>query len=99
MSKSIHIDPNDIFERLTFSELLENIREDLEIKPIEMAKKLEISRQQYNNIINGNAPVSVKLAADFAKKLEHPEVLFVATAVEDLLARNELQYKVDLKAM
>jgi plasmid maintenance system antidote protein VapI len=91
-----YVGADEVFkEPLTVADMLESIRLcDLEISATEMAKKLEMSRQQYNGIVNGNIPVSVGKAAEYARKLGHPEEVFIKVAIDELLKRNELSYKV-----
>lgn len=97
MESEKRIETNQILKSLSIRELLINIQEDWELSSSEMARKLGISRQQYNNIINENAPISVAKAAQFAAAVKHPEKLFVAAALDDLLERNKLKYKVLLE--
>ena len=40
--------------------------------------------------------VSIKKAGEFARKLDHPEKLFVRYAIQDQLRRNNYDYSVDL---
>lgn len=81
---------------LTMGDTLEAIRDDLELNKVQMAERLGISKSQYGNITNGGAPVSVKLAKEFATILKHPEPLFITVALEDLLRRNGLKYAVKI---
>ena len=81
---------------LTLADTLEVIREDLEISKVAMAEKLGVSRSHYNNLVNQQEPVSVKRAKDWAQLLGQSERVFVGLAVQDLLRRNDLNYKVTL---
>ena len=81
---------------MTIGDTLEAIREDLEITKVQMSEKLGISKSQYGNITNGGAPVSIKLAKEFAVTLEQPESVFITVALEDFLRRNGLKYSITL---
>lgn len=95
--KSKDLESSSVIDRLTMAEMLETIRDDLGLTKVEMAKKIGITKQNYNNIVNENATVSVSRAIKFAQLLEDSEKVFVVVAIEDELARAErTEYKVDI---
>lgn len=79
----------DICGRVTMASMLEVIREGLEISKVEMANKLGITRQHYNNIVNESSSVSISRAIKFARILNDSEKVFITVAIEDELARVE----------
>lgn len=83
---------------VSLPDVLESIREDLELSKTDMAKKLKVSKSYYGDFTNGRTvSFSVKKAAQWAKILGYPEQLFVKYALDDLLQRNELSFTVEIK--
>lgn len=92
------VDTKDVLPQLSLADVLEAIRDDLELTKVQMSEKLGLSKGHYGNVVNGKEPVSVKRAAEWAQLLQYPEQQFVRYALQDLLNRHELHYKVDLRA-
>lgn len=92
------IDASSILPNLSLADVLESIRDDLELTKVQMSEKLGLSKAHYGNIVNGKEPVSVKRAAEWAKLLNYPEQQFVRYALQDLLDRHELNYRVEIEA-
>lgn len=96
INKKNLVDPSKVLPDLSLGDAIETIRLDLEISKVEMAEKLGLSKAHYGNIVSGIESVSIKRAAEWAKILKHPEKLFVQYALQDLIKRNNFDYKVGL---
>ena len=95
--KEKRVRAKDALPKFTFAELIESIREDLEIETrVEMAEKLDVTKQYYGDFLSGRSNVSVKKAVEWASKLGYPEKLFIKHALDDLLSRNNINYSVQL---
>ena len=95
--KEKRVRAKDALPKFTFAELIESIREDLEIETrVEMAEKLGVTKQYYGDFLSGRSNLSVKKAAEWAYKLGYPEKLFIKHALDDLLSRNNINYSVQL---
>ena len=78
---------------------LQAIRMADEITLTAFAKKLGISKQTLYDVETERTLVSPHRAARFAKKLGHSVKVFVRLALEDLLKKEGLRYRVvDLRA-
>lgn len=92
-----HVRAKDVLPKITFAELLESIREDLEIETrVDMAEKLGVTKQYYGDFLSGRSSVSVKKALEWAHRLGYPEKLFIKHALDDLLSRNDIKYSVQI---
>jgi transcriptional regulator with XRE-family HTH domain len=76
---------------------VESIREGEGWTKREMAKKLGVSEQYYNDFTHGKKPVSAKKAQQWAVKLGYGEKAFIKLALDDTLKRFDLNYTVELK--
>jgi len=68
---------------ISFGEMLHSLRETSEISQVEMADKLNISKQELCNIEKGRKQVSVVRAISFAKSLKMPPKTFAKYALQD----------------
>lgn len=84
--------------RLTLGEALRAIRQCDEIKQVDFAKKLNVTKSYLSDLENDRKEVSPKKAAEFAKILHESEKQFVRLAIQDMLERQNLHYEVYLKA-
>ena len=84
-------------EKLSIADLIKTLRECDEMSQVEFAKKLNITRQRLCDIEHGRSRISPKLAAQFAKKLGYSESQFVRLALQDILEREHLSYKIELQ--
>ena len=73
------------------------IRECDEISQGDFSKKLGVSQSYLCDLENNRKIVSPKKAAEFARILEDSEILFVTLAIDDMLARQGLPYKIRLE--
>lgn len=98
-SKKIKYGSNELekeFGLLTFGRLLESHRFAQEISQAKMAKKLKVSRQKLNDFEHGRRFPSLGAAADMAETLgEHPGT-WISVVIEEMLRREDLDYKVTL---
>lgn len=84
-------------EKLSIANLLKTLRECDDLSQVEFAKKLGVTRQRLCDIEHGRNRISPKLAAEFAKKLGYSESQFVRLALQDILERDHLRYKIELQ--
>ena len=82
---------------LTLASLLTSIRQGEEMSQVDFAKLLKISRQYLCDVEHGRRFVSPKAAADFAKKLGYSPQQFVRLCLQDLVDREGLKLKIDVK--
>lgn len=64
-----------------------------EITLTAFAKKLGVSKQTLYDVESGRTLVSPQRASRFAKKLGHSEKVFIRLALEDLLRKEGLNYR------
>lgn len=83
--------------KLTLAGLLMAIRQGEEMSQVEFAKSLGISRQYLCDIEHGRRTVSPKAAAAFAKMLGYSPQQFVRLCLQDLVNRDGLKLKVDVR--
>lgn len=83
---------------LTFSSLLEAIRQGEEMSQTAFAKKLSISRAHLCDIEKGRRFVSPDRAVKFARVLGYSETRFIKLALQDLLNRTGLDCIVEIRA-
>jgi transcriptional regulator with XRE-family HTH domain len=84
--------------KLTVGNLLWAIRESDDLSLAEFSKKLGISRQYLCDLEHGRRTLSVKMAAEFAKKLGHSPVQFVRLTIQEEVQRSGLRLDVQVKA-
>jgi len=82
------------FGPLCFSDLLLIQREDEGFTQVEMAKLLGVSKQKLCDFEKGRRLPSAKMAASWAKKLGHPQEVWVQIILQDQLRRDKLKLKV-----
>lgn len=82
---------------LTLGRAVAAIRECNEMSQGEFAKKLCVSQSYLCDLENGRKIVSPKKAAHFARILKDSEILFVTLAIDNLLERQGLPYKITLE--
>lgn len=82
---------------LTLAGLLSAIRQGEDMPQIEFAKLLGVSRQYLCDIEHGRRSVSPKKAVAFAKKLGQSPQQFVRLCLQDLVNRDGLKFKIDVK--
>ena len=83
---------------LTLVSLIESIREGEAWTKRKMSEMLAVSPTYYSDFIGGNKPVSPQKAAEWADNLGYDSMQFVELAIQDLLERNNIPYKVKLMA-
>ena len=82
---------------LTFGEMLLSIRQTDEISQAELARLAGVSRGIICDIEKGRRLAPLELAAKLADVLGYPEKGFVGIALEDLMRKADLDYKVKLE--
>lgn len=86
------------FGPLTFGNLLKAHREGEEFTQVEMAKKLQLSKQALNDIENGRKIPSISRAVTLAKKLGILPELAVELVLQDQLRREKLKMTVKVSS-
>ena len=84
------------FGPLTFGQLLAAYRMSEEISQSEMAKRLKVSRQKLNDFEHGRRSPSLRMAADFAKRLGEHAPTWISIVIEEMLRKDHLDFKVTL---
>ena len=79
---------------LTFADILCIQREDEQLTQVEMAKKLGITKQKLCDFEKGRRLPSAKMAALWAKKLGHPQEVWIQIVLQDQLREDELDFEV-----
>jgi transcriptional regulator with XRE-family HTH domain len=82
---------------LTFGAAVEAMRVANEFSQVDFAKKLGVSRQYLCDVEKGRRFVSPEQAVRFAQAFQHPPVVFVQLAIQDLIRSAGLKYKVLLE--
>lgn len=85
-------------DELTLGEAVHTIRvtEYSKLKQIEFAELLGMSKSYLCDLEHNRKAVSVAKAVDIAKKLKQSKRFFITLAVQDILRKNSLDYKVQL---
>ena len=83
---------------LTFGKALRAVRTTIGLTQVEFAKKLGISKANLCDIEKDRRFVSADKAAEFSRRVGHPETVFIKLAIDDQLRRFGLKYKVELRA-
>ena len=86
------------FGALSLGALMEAIRQGEELSQVEFAAQLGISKSHLCDIEKLRKSVSPAKAASYAKILGYSEAQFVRLALQDLVTRNGLAYRVGLEA-
>jgi transcriptional regulator with XRE-family HTH domain len=84
-------------EKLTISNLLWSIREADEIRQVDFAHTLGISRQYLCDLEHNRKGLSPERAARFARILGYSEEQFIRLAIQDALDRAGLHFKIDIQ--
>jgi transcriptional regulator with XRE-family HTH domain len=100
MSKDAEKVLNEIIdEPFTFGFLIKSIRETEydDMTQHKFAEFLGISKSRLSDIENNRYTISIKKAIELAIKLEQSKRFFVATTLQDMLNKNNLNYKIGLE--
>ena len=81
---------------LSLADLLILYRKDKDLTQTQMANKLGISKQKLCDFEKSRRLPSIKMVAKWAKKLKHPQKIWVQIALQDQLRRNKLKLKVSI---
>lgn len=81
---------------VSFGEMLLSFRQAQELTQVEMADKLDISKQDLCNIEKGRKLVSVERAVSFAKALKMPAKTFAKYVLQDQLQKAGLKGEVEI---
>lgn len=88
---------NLVQEKLSVANLIKTLRESEGMSQIDFAKVLNVTRQRLCDIEHARSRISPRMAAEFAKKLGYSESQFVRLALQDILVRDHLNYKIELE--
>ena len=83
---------------VSFGEMLLSFRQAQELTQVEMAKKLNVSKQDLCNIEKGRKLVSVERAVSCAKALKMPAKTFAKYVLQDQLHRAGLKGEVEISS-
>ena len=83
--------------KLTLSSLILSIRQGEEMSQVEFARLLGVSRQYLCDIEHDRRSISPKAAASFAKKPGYSPQQFVRLCLQDLVNRDGLKFKIDVR--
>ena len=81
---------------LTFADILRIQREDEGLTQTEMAEKLGITKQKLCDFEKARRIPSAKMAASWAKKLGHPQEVWIQVVLQDQLRKDELDFEVSI---
>lgn len=81
---------------ISFGEMLLSFRQAGELTQVQMAEKLNISKQDLCNIEKGRKLVSVERAVSFAKALKMPVKTFAKYVLQDQLQKAGLKGEVEI---
>jgi transcriptional regulator with XRE-family HTH domain len=95
-NKLAKLEVRNIVGNIGFGEMLQALRNSQSLTQVEMACKLEISKQDLCNIEKGRKLVSVERAIIFAKLLNMPLKTFAKYALQDQLTKAGLKSEVTL---
>lgn len=84
--------------KLTLGKLILSIRQSEDLTQVELANKLEISRQHLCDIEHDRKAVSPKLATHYARTLGYSEEQFVRLCLQDLLDKSGIRLTVDVSS-
>lgn len=83
--------------KLTLASLLLAIRQGEEMSQVDFAKLINVSRQYLCDIEHGRRFVSPKAAAAYAKKLKYSPQQFVRLCLQDLVDRDGLSLRINVR--
>lgn len=83
--------------KLIFGKLIWAIRKSEEIRQVDFAKRLGISKQHLCNIEHDRKTISPQLAAKYAVKLGYSEKQFIRLVLQDELDKAGLPFNVEVK--
>ena len=81
---------------LTLADLLLLYREDKNLTQTQMAVQLGISKQKLCDFEKGRRLPSTKVVVKWAKKLKHPQKVWVQIVLQDQLRKDNLNLKVSV---
>lgn len=84
--------------KIAFGDFLTALRVDLGLSQVDFADKIGMSKQNLCDIERGRRYTSPKTAATLAKRLGVPSSKLVKLALQDLVNRDGLKFKVDVKS-
>ena len=81
---------------LTLADLLMLYREDKNLNQTQMAVQLGISKQKLCDFEKGRRLPSLKTVVKWAKKIKHPQKVWVQIVLQDQFRRDNLKLKVSV---
>ncbi len=88
---------NDIWEKMTFGGLIRSLRITDEIRQVELARKINVSKQFLSDVENNRKEVGISFAKKIADALGYPLEPLIELLIRDQLRRQKLNYSVVLK--
>lgn len=87
----------DIWEKMTFGSLIRSLRMSDGIRQVELAKKINVSKQFLSDVENNRKEVGISFAKKIADALGYPLEPLIELLIRDQLRRQQLNYTVELK--
>ena len=84
-------------EKLTLGNVLSSIRQGEALSQLEFAAALGVSKQYLCDIERGRRLVSPKKAVEYAKKLGYSISQFVRLCLQDMMNRDGIHLKIEVK--
>lgn len=84
------------YSPLSFADLIVIQRTEAELTQVEMAKKLGVTKQKLCDFEKGRRIPSTKMVASWAKKLGHPQDVWVQIVLQDQLRQDNLELKISI---
>ena len=102
-SSAVRARDEQLFERLlggplTLGKALEGLRLGEDQSLAGFGRRIGLSAQKLCDLEKGRRHVSPERAAQIARKLGHPEAVFVRLALQDLVDAGGLRFKVQVEA-
>lgn len=85
-------------KKLTLGNLLCSVRQGEELSQAEFADLLGVSKQYLCDVEHGRRFISPKIAVEYAKKLGYSKAQFVRLCLQDLIDREGIHLKIEVKA-
>lgn len=101
MTTKSRFSSKDLFNdygHLSFGEILKSFRQSEELSQVEFAKKLKISPANLCDLEKGRKLPTPLRAIRIAKKLGLSEIFLVQVALQDVLRRDKIKFKIAVAA-
>lgn len=87
----------DIWDQMSFGGLIRSLRLSDEISQVELARKLNVSKQFLSDVEHNRKDVGIGFAQKIAHSMDYPIEPLIELLIRDQLRRQNLNYFVELK--